>query len=131
MIGVFADRDLRDQCLRRQAAFDDVRRRWSLHERTLASPARVFRTARHEHAELGGHDIQAFGNVLADLVEIPFAARASLIGDIHHAFDTRQVHRQIAAITTRARYALGWRQCGIGLGSKGRAFLLAVFEPEV
>jgi len=59
----------------------------SLHDRAFARTAAIARTAGDQHAEGGGNDIEAFGDILADLVERTAAAGADLILDINDLFE--------------------------------------------
>jgi hypothetical protein len=76
VIGVLGDQHLRDQRFGGKAALDDPRRCLGLHDRALARTAAIARTAGDEDTEGGWHHIEAFGYILADLVERAAAARA-------------------------------------------------------
>lgn len=64
-VGVFRHGDIGEQPLRRQAAFNDVRRRQSL-DHAVTAPESVFGTARDDDPELRRHDVQPLGSILAD-----------------------------------------------------------------
>ena len=98
MIGVFCDQDLCDQRFGGNAALNDPCRCRGLHDRALARPAAVPRTARDEDAEGDWHNVETLGNVLADLMERPAAARASPDAihflDIDNLLDPLEMRRQ-------------------------------------
>lgn len=66
----------------------------------LAGPAGVFRSTRHDHAELGRHDIEAFGHILADGMQRATAARSGCILDVDKLLDPRRVRRQRSTVMT-------------------------------
>lgn len=94
VIGVFRDEDVGNHGLRRDAALDEPGGRRPLYHHLLAGPARVFRPTRHDHAELGRHDVEAFGKILADGMQRAPAAGAGLVLDVDDLLATRQVDRQ-------------------------------------
>lgn len=98
VIGVFADDDMGDQCLGGQPALDQPRRGRRLHQRAGTGPAGVFGPAHHEHAQLGRHEIEPLGDVLADPLHLALAARAGLVCGLDHRLEARQVRRQRPAI---------------------------------
>lgn len=98
MIGVLGDQHLGDQRLGRNAALDDPCRRQSLHDRALARATAVAWPARDEDAEGGWHHIEAFGHILADLVERAAAAGASLVFDIDDLLDSLEMGWQRTAV---------------------------------
>ena len=78
----------------------------------LAAPARVLLAHVLDHLPLPGHQLQRLGDVLAQLVQRPAAARADRRHRIDHAF-ARQVlgqrpTRGLAPLERRHRHAL-WR----------------------
>jgi len=94
MVGVFRYQHMRHRRLGRDAAFDEARRSRRLHHDLLASPAGIFWAARDDHTELGRHDVEALGNVLAHDVQHSLAARADLVRDVDDLLDARQVSGQ-------------------------------------
>ena len=132
VIGVFRDEDLGHRRLGRNAALDQSRRCRRLHHDVLAGSAGVFRSAHHEHAELGRHDVQTLGDILADAMQLAGAARADIAPDIDHHLDPRQVRRQRSSVRTsfaRARRLLR-RRLLLGLGEAGGLDLLDLLELE-
>jgi hypothetical protein len=77
--------------LGRDAALDEPRRRRSLNHDLLARPAGILRSARDEDAELGRHDVEAFGDILANDVQLAAAAGTVPVGDVDHLLDARQM----------------------------------------
>ncbi len=102
---------MRQQRLGGHAAVDWPFGRGCLHDRLLANPAAVTWTADDLYAELGGYVVQHLGTVLADRMQRAATTRASLVGDIEHAFDPWQINRQCSAVTLR------W--CGASNGLSG------------
>ena len=126
VIGIFADQHMRHRRLGRDAALDEARRSRRLHHDLLASPAGVFRPARDDDAELGRHDVEALGTILAHHVQHSFAARATLVLDVYDLLDTRQMRGQrtaVGAALLGARLALG----SIGDVLRREAFGLDLF----
>ena len=133
MVGELRDQHLGDGRLGGQPAFDQSGRSRRLHDHVRASPAGVLRPAHHQHPELGRHDIQALGDVLADAVQCPRTARTDGARHIDHRLDPRQVCRQRAAVGPApgsARLALGWVLL-LGLGLARRRFLLGIFQRKL
>ena len=132
VIGVFGDQHMRDGCFGRQAAFNQTRRRGGLRDRALASATGVFWTARHQHAEMRRHDVEPLGDILANLMQQPFAARTGFVVDINDNFDARQMSGQSAAIDAafpRRLLTLG-RGFGFRLRRRAGFRLLDLFERE-
>ncbi len=98
VVGVLGDEHLGDGRLGRQAALDQPRRRGRLDHDVLAGPAGILRPAHHQHPELRRHDVEPLGDVLADPMQHPRAARAGLARDVDHSLDPRQVGRQGATV---------------------------------
>jgi hypothetical protein len=98
MIGAFGDQHVRHRRLRRQAALDQSRRRWGLHDDVLASPASILGPAHDQHPELGGNDIELLAHVFADPVKLAPTARASLALDVDDGLEARQMRGQGAAV---------------------------------
>ena len=109
VIGILGDQHLCDQRLGRDAALDDPRRCRGLHDRAFARTAAVARPARDQHAEGGGHDVEPFGNVLANLMERAAAAGARLLIDIDDLLDPFEMRGQRTTVglarTVRRRSA--------------------------
>ena len=132
MIGIFGDEHLRHRGLGRQSALDQPRRRWRLHHHVLASPAAIFGSANHQHAELCRHDVEPLAGILADPMQRLAAARAGIVVDVDHHLDARQM----AGKRSSVHPALGGSACPLGrigrvtLGLAARRNLLDVFEPE-
>ena len=116
MIGILGYQHLGDQRLGRDAAFDDPCRRWSLHDRALARTAAIARAPGDQHAEGGGDDIKAFGNILADLVQRSAAAGTSLVFDIDDLLDPLEVGGQRSAVGLARAFALRLGRRGISCG---------------
>ena len=57
VVGVLGDQHVRHGRLGRDATLDEAGGRRRLHHDLLARPAGIFRPARHDHPELGGHDV--------------------------------------------------------------------------
>lgn len=98
MIGILGYQHLRDQRFGRNAALDDPCRRRSLDDGALAGPAAVARPTRHQHTESGRHDVEALGNILADLVERPATAGTSLVINVDDLLDPFEMGRQRTAV---------------------------------
>ena len=94
MIGILRDEDMGDGGLRWDAALNEPGGRRRLHHYLLAGPAGVFRPARHDHAELGWHDVEALGHIFADGMQRAPAAGAGLVLDVDDLLEARQVCRQ-------------------------------------
>ena len=110
VVGELGDENLGDGRFRRQSAFDHPRGRRRLHDDILAGPAGIARTACHQNAELGRHDVKPLRPVLADLVKQTSAARAALVVEVVQDLDAWQMRWQGTAI-------------GLTLGREGRAFV--------
>ena len=98
VVGVFGDEDMGDGCLGGDAALDEPGGHWGLHHDLLAGPAGVFWPTGHDHAELGGDDVETLGDVLAHRMQLAPAARAGLVMDVDDLLDARQVRGQRSAI---------------------------------
>lgn len=132
MIGVFCDEDMGDGGLGGDAALDESGGRRRLHYDLLAGPAGVFRPTRHDHPELGRHDVETLGDILAHDVELPAAAGAGLVLDIDNLLDARQVRGQRATVGAALRSSLGPLR-GIGGLLAGEALgldLLGLIEAQ-
>ena len=132
MVGIFADQHVGDGRLGRDAALDEPGGRRRLDHDLFAGPAGVFWTARHDHPELGRHEIEPLRDVLAHDVELPAAAGAGLVLDIDNLFDAGQVRRQRAAVSTTPPNPVGVLD-RIGRFLVGKALgldLLGLLEPQ-
>ena len=96
MVRIFANQYMGDGCLGRQAAHDQVERRWRLGHPVGAGPAGIFRADGDNDAQLGWHDIQPFRAVLADLVHDAAAAGTDQAVRFDDLFNTRQRSWQVA-----------------------------------
>ncbi len=77
----------------------------------LASPAGVFRLTRNDHPELGRHNVETLGDVLAHDAELSAAAGAGLVLEFDNCSTARQVRRQRATVgATRPKpVSCAWR----------------------
>ena len=82
-IGIFGDRDLGQQCLGRQAAFDDVGRGERLDD-AIRVLERIFRAAGHDDTEPGRNDIQPLRDVFADQHFLSARVFRQVLGFDHH-----------------------------------------------
>jgi len=89
MIGELRDQHLGDGRLGGQPALDQARWRRRLHDHVRASAAGVFGPAHDQHPELRRHDIEPFGDILADPVQPAATAGADRAVDIDHRLDPR------------------------------------------
>lgn len=103
MVGIFADQHVSDGAFGRQPPFDKSRRRGRLGDAVGADATRILGTNGGEHAQLRGHDVEAFRAVLADPVHPPAATRAFQAVGLDDLFDPRQVRRQVSAVALRGR----------------------------
>jgi len=69
-----------------------------LHDRALAGAAAIARTARHQNAEGGRHDVEPLRDILTDDMEIAAAAGAGLVLDIDDLLDPLKMRRQRAPV---------------------------------
>ena len=132
MIGIFGDKHLRYRGLGWQSAFDKPGRRWRLHHHVLTSPAAIFGSPNHQHAELCRHDVEPFADILADPMQGLAAARASAVYNVDHHLDARQmfgkrsfVHPTLSGPVCPLRWIGRFRRDLLA-----RRSLLDVFEPE-
>ncbi len=89
---------MRDQGLRRDAAFDQARRRRRLDHGARTGPTGEFRPFGHDHPELRRDHIQSFRAVFTDHRHLsPAAGACRILGRQRH-LDARQVRRQRAAV---------------------------------
>ena len=86
VVGIFRHQHLGDRRLGRQAAFDQPRRRRRLHHDVFAGPAGVFGSAHHQHPELGRHDVEPLGDILADPMQLILSSRDRSCSQCRPAF---------------------------------------------
>lgn len=98
MVAELGDQHMGDQRLGGQAAGHDALGRVGLRDRARAFAAGVFRAARHQHAELGRHDIETLGAVLADPRHRSAATGTQRGGGLDHPLDARQMRGQPTTI---------------------------------
>ena len=132
VIGVFGDQNLRHRRLGRNAALDQPVRGRRLDDDALAGPATVARPPCHENTELGGHDVEPLGDILADDVEPMLAARTGLVLDVDDGLDPRQMGRQGAAVRPALcrPFGLSFRVGALFFGLFDGNALFDVFETE-
>lgn len=111
MIGILGDQHLSDQGFGRDTAFDNTGWCRGLDDGALAGAASIARPAGDHDPERGRHDIKAFGNILADLVQPaatawagPNAVSALYIDNL---LDPFEVCRQRTAVGLAGTIALG------------------------
>jgi len=131
VIGILGHQHLRDQRFGGDTAFDDPCGRRSLHDRALARAAAIARTAGDQHAEGGGDNIEAFGDILADLVERAAAAGTSLLLDIHDLLDPLKMGGQRSAVGLARALALGLGHRGISCGVHDAKRRLDILQGEL
>jgi hypothetical protein len=132
MVSVLGDQHLSDGRLGRDAALDQSRRCRRLNYGVLTRPAGVFGSPDHQNPELGWHDVETLGAILADDVQQPTAAGAALIFNIDYHLDTRQVARQRASVRAALRglrLSLG-RGPGLIVSFLAGCGLLDLFEAQ-
>ena len=131
MIGILTDQHMRDQRLGRQAALDNARRRRRLDRRRLAGATAVAWAACHEDAERGWHDIEAFGDILADDMQRAATAGsgASPAVDIHDLLDPLEMGGKPAPVGITP-LGLAIRRDGLNLCRDAGQRRLGLFEGE-
>ena len=87
-----------DGSLGRDATLDQAGRRRRLDHPFLAAPAGVLRPPHHQDPELGRHDVESLGDVLADAMQLAAAASAGPVLGVDDGLDARQVSREVAAV---------------------------------
>lgn len=130
VIGILGHQHLRDQCFGGDPAFYDPGRRGSLHHCVLARAAAIARAPGHQHAEGGGHDIEAFGNILADLVQRTAAAGTGLVLDIDDLLDPLEMSGQRSAVGLARAFALGLWRCFITRGLRAAQRRLDILQRQ-
>jgi hypothetical protein len=133
MIRITRHRDMRDQRLGRNAAFDQARWRRLLHHDARAGSAGEFWTFGHDHPKLHRDHVEPFRGVFADHGHLsPAAGARGVLGRQRH-LDPRQMSRQRAAVRAPpGRIAL--TQLGVPLLRLGVLFgdrLLEGFEAQL
>lgn len=131
-VGVFRHGDVGEQPLRRQAAFNDVRRRQSP-DHAVTAPESVFGTARDDDPELRRHDVQPLGSVLADqnLFQPSQFARDFRLDNFLDAFEVgsktlARTRGALRLVSDRAvEFAPDFRKAGLDL-FEGKGGLLVV-----
>ena len=120
VIGELRDQRVRHQRLARKAARHQMLRRWRLGALlALAGAADVLRPDRDQHPQLGRHDVETLGAILADLGHRAAAAGALRALRLDYLLGARQVLGQLAEIAVgRRRFAplLAGRRVGLLLG---------------
>ena len=111
MIGILGHQHLSNQGLGGNAAFDNASRCRGLNDCVLTRAAAIAGPTGDQNTERGRHNIKAFGNILADLVQPTAAASAcpnavSAV-DIDNLFNPLQVRRQRAAVHLARTITLG------------------------
>jgi hypothetical protein len=134
VVRVLVDQHLGDQRLAGHAAVDRALGGGRLDHRPLACPTAVTGAADDLDPVLDGDDVEHLGDVLADHVQRPAAARAGLVLDVDHDLDARQMPGQGTAVAPRllapsAPLRHRRRRLFAGLGRGHR--LLDVLEPEL
>jgi len=93
MVGIFRHQHLGDRRLGRQAALDQPGRRGRLHNDIFAGATGVFGPAHDQHPELGRHDVEPLGDILADPVQRSGAAGADHARHVDYRFNPGQMGR--------------------------------------
>jgi len=133
MIGKARDRHLRDECLGRQATFDQPRRCGRLHHGTGTGSTGELRSPGHDYSVLHRDNIQPLRLVFADHRHRGPAARARGVVRNQRHLDPRQVGRQGTAAhpplgrIVLAQLAIALLRLRLALGDR----LLESFEPEL
>jgi hypothetical protein len=125
-------RDLRDGRIGRQSARNQSRRRGSPRHDFFTSPAGVFGTAHDKHAQLRGDDVQPLAHVVPNPMQHMMAARTSVILDVGHHLDARQMLREERHGLDGPGRAFGapGRTGLVCIGLAARERLLDVFQTE-
>jgi hypothetical protein len=132
MVGVFGHEHLGDGAVRGQPALNQSGRRGGLHHPILTGAAGVLRAADDHNPDLGRHDVEALGHILADAVQGAGAARADRARDVYEGLNPRQVGRQRSAVDPTLGgpgRLLGGRGL-FGLGVPGGLDLLGLFQSQ-
>jgi hypothetical protein len=133
VVGIFGDQHMRHQRLGRNAVLDQPLRCRRLGHFACAGAAGVFGTARNDHLQLHRDDIEPFGDILANPVLEPAAARAGLVLDVDDDLFARQMRRQCAAIDLPSACGgllLRRRTVVLRRSLRCRERLLHIFQPQ-
>lgn len=132
MVGVLGHQHVRHTRLGRDPALDEAGGCGTLHDHVLARPAGIPRPTGDDDPELGRHDVEAFGDILADDVEVATATGAGAVVEVDHPLDARQVRRQGAAVGATLAGAGRAGRCigGVGLGEVLRLDLLGLLQAQ-
>ena len=103
MVGIFADQNMRDECLSRERAFDQMRPSWHLLYAIGAGAAGVFWAYGHDNAQLRRDDIQPLAAILPDLLHLTATTGTDKAIWLDDLFDPGQMRWQVADIALR-----GW-----------------------
>jgi hypothetical protein len=117
---------------RLECRLDQPRRCRRLHHDVLAGSTGVFGSPDHQNPELGWHDVEPFGAILADHMQRSAAAGAAVILNIDHHLDPRQVAWQRATIGLAlggARLSLS-RRCSLLIGFIAGREVLDLFKAQ-
>jgi hypothetical protein len=98
---------------------------------TTSSQDRQAGPAYDQHPELGGYNVEAFGDVFADPVQRAGAAGADHACHVDHRLDPRQVRRQRATVRAAFGGAGLALRGALGLGEAGCFDLLGFLECEL
>ncbi len=131
VIGILGHQNLRDQRFGGDATFDDPCRRGNLHDRVLARAAAIARAPGDQHAEGGGDDIKALGDILADLVERAAAAGAGLLLNIDDLLDPFEMGGQRSAVGLARALAPCLGHCGISCGMHAAKRRLDILQRQL
>ena len=119
VIAIFADHDVRHQCLCGHAAVDWTVRRGGLNHGALTRATAKARTADQLHAQLRRHVIEHLRAVLTDHVQRTTTARAGGLVRLDYHLDPRQMRGQRAPVSPR-RSGFGRGSWRVGLRRRQR-----------
>ena len=132
VVGILGHEHVRHRCLGRDPALDKAGGRRGLHDHVLARPAGVLRSAGDADAELGRHDVEALGYVLANDVEVAATTGTGAVVQVDHPLEARQMSRKGTAVGPALAGAgfVGADVSGVVLGLPDRLDLLGLLQPE-
>ena len=131
VIGILADQHMGDRGFGRHATRDQPRRGSCLCNAIGAGPTGIFGAAGDDDAELGGHDVEPFRDILTDAMQAA-AAGADQAVRFDDLFDARQVLGQRSTIgDTRLGGALGSAILGILFGMDHRHGGFEIFQRQL
>lgn len=107
VIGMLGTQHLSDLGFGRDAAFDNTSRCRGSDDSALAGTAAITGPAGDRDPERGRHDIKAFSNILADLVQPSATAKAGLILYIDNLLDPFEARRKRTVVCLAGTIALG------------------------